>query len=290
MTDKAGQANIRGVDYTKLSLAYLEQALVFKPDLTQRTTANRQFVWFQETAGPLTQTAPASFNIAEGALPFVSQQSVTKNTTYVKMWKVDSPYITFEDLKDNQVNIWEMQVRNLSYALRNDIDSYVWDIISESQSPSTINSVITNAAWDAASGQDPIEDIEEAKMDILNNSGYDPETNGGTLYLNTYDYKSLVVWLISTKGSSWTEFSSSQIKNGVIMRFRGLNVKKSVNVTTDYAMVAIPSAGASWYSFMPMQTAFIEEPLIGRKLRMAVEGAATLDRPKCFSLISNTQA
>lgn len=289
MADGPGQIDLRGVDYTKLNFAYLEQALVFKGDLTGRTTKNEQFIWFQETALPLSMTAPTSTSVAAGALPWVTQNTATKNTTNVKFWMIDSPYIALADLKDNEVNIWEMQSRALTNLLKNDIDTYIWGIVSENVTPSTINSVTSTAAWDAGSGQDPIEDIEEAKMDIKDNSGYDPETNGGKLYVNSYDYKSLIKWLISTKGSSWTEYASAQLTQGAIMRLRGLDVKRTNAVTTDYAMVAIPQLGGSWYSFKDMETSFIEEPQVGRKMRLGTAGAATLDRPKCWALISNTK-
>jgi hypothetical protein len=74
------------------------------------------------------------------------------------------------------------------------------------------------------------------------------------------------------------------------MEICGLKVVVSTNVTADYACVVIPEKAATWYSFGDLTTEIINEPLIGRKIRVAQWGECTLDRPKCVNLITNTQA
>lgn len=290
MADQAGQADIRGIHINKVAAEYLDLVNVFKKDFRQLTTAAREVRWFQKTAGPLTMTAPATLNISEGSLPFVLQSSATRQTSYVKMWKVESPFISFEDLRDNDVNIWDMNLRDLTQAISYSIDLHCWNTMTEDQSVVNINSVTSAAAWDAASytNVNIVEDLGEAKQGIYTNSGFSPE--GATLYLSPKDHRSMINWLIDGKGSSIPAFASEKIVTGRVMEIMGLNVKISTNVTADYAAVAIPELACTFYSFQDIQTAFIDEPLVGRKLRIAAEGVATLDRPKCVALISNTQA
>lgn len=290
MADKAGQADIRGINVQKYATAYLDEALIFKKLCFQRTTSNREIRWYQKTAtSPVAEANTGdTSNVAYGAAPFVVHQSFTRNTSYTKKYMLDSELIPQEDLKDNDVNILSVYVEDLTYRIAYNIDGDIWDVVTENQSASSINSNTSTAAWDDT-GQDPIDDLMEGMENIRVNSGYDPQKYGGVLLLSPKDHRSLLDWLINTKGSSIPSFSSERVKDGVVMEILGLKVMVSNNVTADYAAIVIPQKAASWYSFGEIQTRLIEEEGIGTKIRIWAEGLATLDRPKCVNLITNTQ-
>lgn len=291
MADKAGQADIRGINVQKYATAYLDEALIFKKLCFQRTTSNREIRWYQKTAtSPVAEANSGdTSNVAYGTAPFVVHQSFTRNTSYTKKYMLDSELIPQEDLKDNDVNILSVYVEDLTYRIAYNIDGDIWDVVTENQSASSINSNTSTAAWDDT-GQDPIDDLMEGMENIRVNSGYDPQKYGGVLLLSPKDHRSLLDWLINTKGSSIPSFSSERVKDGVVMEILGLKVMVSNNVTADYAAIVIPQKAASWYSFGEIQTRLIEEEGIGTKIRIWAEGLATLDRPKCVNLITNTQA
>lgn len=294
MADSNGQSEIRGLNIQKYAVAYMEEALVFKNLLFNTTTSNREIRWYQKTAtSPVAEgTTGDTSNVAYGALPFVVKQSFTRNTSYTKKYFAATPMIDLEDLKDNDVNIWTIHLQDVAYRISYDIDADIWNVLTENQSAVNINAVTANAAWDTASwtGVDIVEDVMEAIYKIRINSGYDPLKFGGTLVLSPKDHTSLLNWLISAKGSYIPNFSSNRIQDGIIQQFLGLNVMVSNNVTADYAVVLIPSKCGTYYSFGDLQTAIVEEQGVGKAIRIWAEGISTLDRPKCVSLISNTQA
>ena len=172
------------------------------------------------------------------------------------------------------------------------VDSDIWDVMSESQSPVNIQTFATTAVggdqWDAASyAADIVKDLMNAKR-LIWAENYNPEE--ATLFVNPYDYTSIVNWLISGKGSSIQGFSSEKIKTGVVMSLLGLNIKVSNNVTTDYAMVVIPKRATTFKQLSSITAVVIDEPLIGKKIRVREEGIAYNTDPKAIVLITDTKS
>lgn len=289
MADQAGQADIRGLFIDKETKKYFEEAVIFKNLVTNKKTTSRTIRWYQKTSGYLTATSPAKISpIAEGARPFVLQSSWTRNTSYVKKYMLDSPMINMEDETDSDVAVFQDNLRDIIDAVSYDVDGDIWDVASENRSPVNINSVTANAAWDATSGQDPIEDIEEAKQKIREQTKR--SIRNGLLLVSAKGAKDLLVWLISTKGSSIPNFASEKVQTGIIGKLLDLTIVVSENVTADYAMVGDLSQAVEYREFVPMTTAIIKEEGIGRKIRCWTEGIALLVKPKYLTLISNTEA
>ena len=287
MADEAGQTLIRGLDIDKASKDMFEEALIFKGRLKQESTSSREIRWYQKTSGYLTATAPGKIsNIAYGARPFVLRQSWTRNTSYTKKYLLDSELIDMEDETDSDVQVFMNNAEDLTAAVANALDGDIWDVVSESQSPSNINDVTSTAAWDAASGQNPYEDVAEAEQLIREQTKRNPVL---TIYLSAKDHKNLKVWLVTTKGSSIPGFSSQLVENKQLLVFDGKQVIVSQNVTADFAMVANLERGATYKEFMGLRTWIITEEGIGRKIRIGTNGIALLVRPKYIALISNTQ-
>lgn len=288
MADGAGQALIRGINIDKVSKDMFEEALIFKKELKLESTPNREIRYYQKTSGYLTTTAPAKIsNIAYGARPFVLRQTWTRNTAYTKKYLLDSEMIDMEDESDSDVQVFMNTVEDLTAAVANDLDGDIWDVITENQSPSNINSVTSTAAWDAASGQDPYKDVSEAERLIRQQTKQNPTLK---LYLSAKDWDSLKVWLVSTKGSSIPGFSSQLVEKKQLIVFDGKQIVLSENVTADFACVANFERAAIYKKFMGMRSWIIKEEGIGRKIRVGANGIALLVRPKYVALISNTQA
>lgn len=288
MADGAGQAEIRGMNIDKVSKDMFEEALIFKKEVKIENTPSRQIRWYQKTSGYLTSTTPAKIsNIPYGARPFVLRQTWTRNTSYTKKYLLDSEMIDMEDETDSDVQVFLNTAQDLTEAVAYDLDGDIWDVVSESQSPTNINDVTSTAAWDAASGQDPYADITESEQLIREQTKKNPVLK---IYLNAKDHKSLKDWLVTTKGSSIPGFSSQLIENKPLLVFDSKQVIVSENVTADYAMVANLEKAAIYKEFMGLRTWIITEEGIGRKLRVGTNGITLLVRPKYVALISNTQS
>jgi hypothetical protein len=288
MADTAGQADIRGIYINKQTLKFADEALIFKKLVSNKKTPSRQIRWYQKTSGYLTATSPAKISpIAEGAKPFVLQSSWTRNTSYVKKYMLDTEVITMEDESDSDVSVFQDNLKDIVEAVSYDLDTDIWNVATEDQSPVNINSVTSTAAWDASSGQNPIADIEEAKRKIREET--QRPLRNGYLLLSAKGAEALIVWLISDKGASIPNFASEKVQTGILGKLLDLKVVVSENVTADYAAVADLSEAVEYREFKPINTAIIKEEGIGRKVRVWTHGIALLVRPKKVALISNTE-
>lgn len=287
MADKAGQADLRGLDINKLAVAYQQEALIFKNLVRKSTTSSMTIRWYQETSGYLTATSPAKIaNVAPGAMPFVSEQSWTRNESYVKKYFQSTPEITIEDQKDNDVDVLRGNLKAIAEAVAYSVDSRIWNVMTENQSPVNINSVTATAAWDAASGQDPYEDVSEALQKIREETKREPKNP--VLFVSAKGAKDLGVW-ITSQGTKFTELASNVLQKGVMQYFCGCRIVVCENVTDDYACVAEPNEAVVWKSYTPLTTARIDNPGMGTSFRCWEEGEAILEKPKYVALISNTE-
>ena len=134
MADTSGQAEIRGINIDKVSKDMFEEALIFKKEVKVESTSSREIRWYQKTSGYLTGgTGTPISPIAYGARPFVLEQSWTRNTSYVKKYMLDSPMINMEDESDSDVQVFMNNAEDLTAAVANDLDSDIWDVVTENQ-------------------------------------------------------------------------------------------------------------------------------------------------------------
>ncbi|MEO1955805.1 MAG: hypothetical protein ABGX42_04315 [Gammaproteobacteria bacterium] len=288
MADKSGQADIRGLDIDKLAKGFADESNIFKQICSVSTTKARELRWYKKTSGFLTGVTTTGItttqiaNSAEGALPTVAEQSWTRQTSYVRKYFVESPTISMEDIKDTDVDILATNVRDLTRAVGRQVDKRIYDVMSADVG----NSNAATATWDngTQANVNIIKDLLTAKKDIRVD-GYDPE--GAFLLLTPGDHELMVTNLIFTKGSSIPNFSSEKMKSGVVMEILGLKVLVSTNVDADEAMVVVGQRAMSWKSFVPMTSVVMDDPGIGKKIRVWEEGEAIMTDINAGSKITN---
>lgn len=289
MADTSGQADIRGIDIDKLAKGFADEENVFKRVCMVTPTSAREIRFYRKTSGFLDSTDTTAItasqiaNVSERSRPVVVEQSWTRVTKYVRKYFVESPLISEEDIKDSDIDILATNVRDLVRAVARQVDKRIYDVITTDNG----NTTASTAAWDAGSGQDPIKDLMVAKR-LIRVDGYDPE--GAYLLLSPKDHESLITWLISTKGSSIPSFASQHVKDGIVMEILGLKVLVSQNVDADEAAVVVPNRCMTWKTFMPITATTINDPGIGRKIRVWEEGEAIMTDTNACCIITNTQA
>lgn len=293
MADKAGQADIRSLQIDKGLKGFADELLVFKNELcTVTPTKAREVRWFQKTAGFLDTsdstgiTASQIPSVAFGARPKLMGPSFTRNTSYVEQFFVESEWISEQDIKDNDVDILGTTIRDLVKGVAFQVNTSIWNVITEDQTPNLIHTVTTTAAWDAGSGQDPIEDLLECFQNIDENN-YD--SMKAVILLSPKDYKSLINWIISDNGSNIPGFSSALVGGKSLQAILGRRIIVSNSVTADKAGVGVPKVIATWKTFTNLTSAVKIDELIGRKVRVKEEGICLLTDPKAMNLIENTQ-
>ena len=302
MADTSGMAEIRGIDIDKLAKGFADEQNILKKFVVQSKTKAREIRWYQKTAGFLDTTNTSGITLSymmtdQLALPPVIEQSLTRQTSYVKKFFAESPTISNEDIKDSDVDMLAVNVRDIVRAVERQIDARIYFMLANCApatptipltDTTTYGAVQTTAStdeWDTAATADPVLDILNGKQ-LIRSYGYDPE--GSILGMNSIEHKLLLSFLITSKGSSIPQFASDKVKSGVVMELLGCNVVVSENFTTDWVIQWVPSIAVKWKSFMPISSVIIDEPLIGKKIRVAEEGEALLTDPKAVHIISNT--
>jgi len=299
MADTSGEADIRGIDIDKLAKGFADEDNVFKKFVTNSKTKAREIRWYQKTSGfldnptttgiPGTQIANTSFR----SLPVVTEQSWTRQTSYIQKFFVESPTISMEDIKDSDVDILATNVRDLTRAVARKVDLRIFSVLNEAAAatptvpnPTTVNtSAATADGWNDAVTGDPITDILVGKRKIRV-AGYNPE--GCVISMNSIEHQFLLQYLISVKGSSIPQYSSERVKDGVVMEILGCQVLVTENQTTDYVTMWVPNRAATWKSFMPITAVVIDDPGIGKKIRVWEEGECLLTDPLAVHVITDT--
>lgn len=289
MADASGQADIRGIDIDKLAKGFADEENVFKQLCTISTTSAREIRWYKKTSGFLDSvdtsgiTASQIANTSERSLPVVVEQSWTRQTSYVRKYFVESPTISMEDIRDTDVDILATNVRDLVRAVARQVDKRIYDVLTAGVG----NTNAATATWDngTQANVNIVKDLLTAKKDIRTD-GYDPE--GAFLLLTPKDHELMLTNLIFTKGSSIPAFSSGQMDKGVVMDILGLKVIVSTNVDADEAMVVVGQRAMTWKAFMPITSVVIDEPGIGKKIRVWEEGEALMTDINAASAITNT--
>jgi len=292
----SGQSTIRGIDIDRLAKGFADKSFVMKRYVTVSKTSARELRWYQKGTSydPLLDstdttgiTASQILNTSFRSLPVVVEQAWTRNTSYIKKFFVESPTISVEDIKDCDIDILATNVRDLVKAVANQVDAHIYNIITEGQSVSNITThATTGTGWDDTTNGNPVLDILTARQKI---AAYNYDLSAGVvLVMNSTDHKNLVNYLITVKGSSIPNFSSEKVKAGVVMELLGCQIVVTETAVSDSCVLFIPSRAATWKSFMPMSTAIIDDPGIGKKIRVWEEGICILTDPKAVCLITDT--
>ena len=293
MSDTVEMQNIRGLDIDKTVKGYALVEYIFKNDCTVTGFTGDAVRWYQENATELNPTSP---QIIENISPLSNftmlEENWTRNTSYVRKYGVEG-FISMEDIKTADIDVLARSLLRLTRAVVRKVDARIFSVMSDgypaAQVVSTsINSNAATAAWNTASftSVDIILDLMQGKLNLWNN-GYNPE--GATLFLSPLDYKNLVTYLISVKGSSIPAFASDRVATGTVLQILGLNVKVSPNVTASGALIVVPKVSCTWKSHTDTTSRLIEDPGLGTKIRVWEEGEALLTDPKSVNLIYNTQ-
>lgn len=292
MADSVGQQDILQINYDKMAKGFADESLVLKKYVTIKPTNKTQMVWYQKTSGFLTGvtttgiTASPIANIAKRSSFSVAGPTWTKNTSYVRKYGVESEMISMEDVRESDLDVLKTTMRDLSRAVGFQVDTRIYNVLSESLSPSNINTTAAVAdGWDDAITGNPLLDILIGNRKIAVNS-YD--ISNVILYINPVEYQNLVNYIVNIKGESMPALAESIVRNGVLSEVLNNKIIVSNNATTDYALQFVPKVSATWRPFTERTAKMIEEPGIGVKIRVWEEGEAILTDPKAVHLITDT--
>ena len=297
--DGSAEKDIRGIDIDKLVKGFGKEAHVFKKFCAVSKTKSREIRWYRKGLTLATAENPLDTPTTQGvttsriantsfkARPFVTEQKWERQTSHIKKFFVESPWISIEDIKDSDIDVLAGNVRDLVEAVVAKVDREVYDILTEATTtgtpnPTNVNSTTAVAKWNVTATADPVTDLLNAKMEIRQ-SGYNPE--GAICLMNSIEHKHLLIFLINIKGSSIPDFATARIKDGVVMGLLGLKIVVSENATTDWVVTFVEKRAITFKDFMPITSIVVTEPGIAKKIRVWEEGKALLTDPRAVHVL-----
>lgn len=289
MPDYSSQADIRGIDIDKLAKGFADEETIMKRYVTVSPTSAREIRWFQKTAGFLdsqdtSDITASQIPTSEKSLPVIAGPSWTRNTSYVKFFKVESELISEADIRDSDVDLLMTTIRDLTRAISRQIDMHLYGVITENDTPATIQTIAITNEWDDVSLCTPISDLAQAR-EYLKNYSYEP--NGAVFLCRPDVERFLLNYLIAVKGSSIPQFASAKVGDAVLLEIMGFKVVSSTVVTSDKAVIFVPQRACTYKQMRDISSVQIQEPLIGTKIRVAEEGVGLLTDPKAVVFFSN---
>lgn len=283
MADTAAMAEIRGIDINKLVEGFADVDIILKKYVRVVSTTAREIRWYQKTSGAGTGnylTSPTTTGVttdmietASRAMPVVIENSYTRNTSYVKKFFASSPMLSIEDLNDSDPDIWGDIIKDAVRAVNKKVDARILTVLDASGCGTA---AATGNGWNVDADADPTLDFLAA-IESIESYGY----NASDLiaYMNPAEKKWLLRWLITVKGSSIPGFSSAKVEGGDVMQFMGVRIISDPNRPTDTVTIFSPSQAVVWREFMPTTSAIVDEPGVGKTVRVWCEGEAIRPNP-----------
>jgi hypothetical protein len=260
---------------------------IFKTKVSNSTTDGDSIRWYQETAADLTLTSPSQIETSPLSDFENAEVSWTRNTSYPKKYAIEGT-ISREDIKGADIDVLARTILRLTRAVVKKVDSVIYNAISENQSPSDIGTAAaTGNGWDDTTNGNPILDIMAGLQNIAEN---DYDIDGVEVWMNPKNYKDLLNYVITVKGSSIPGFASDKVQSGVVGTLVGTKLVVSNNVVADSVWMGLPARACTWKSFENLHSE--TENIMGKGTKIAVweNGVALLTDPKCAYLITDTDA
>ncbi len=192
--------------------------------------------------------------------------------------------ISREDIKSADIDVLARSILRLTRAVVKKVDTRIYDILTDSQTPVSIGTGAASAPWDVAAAT-IVGDIMSG-VQTIQESDYD--TSNYIIAMNPKNNKDMITYFIDTKGSSIPGFSSEQMNKSIITGLLGGRVIVSNNVAADSVFIGLPATAVTWKSFEDIHVE--TENLMGKGTRIAIweNGEAILTDPNASYLITNT--
>ena len=196
-------------------------------------------------------------------------------------------FVLWEDILTNDIDVQRRTMFRIAEGVVKAVDDEIWDILTESQSPSAIQSVTLTGGqtWDASSAA-IIDDLMNAKQ-LIGEKNYN--TSNLMCFISERDHRSVVNYL-AEKGAQFPSIGTQAARNGRIGALAGINFVVSNSVTASFALVVVPKVVGTWKQAVALSTDVEVDPYKGTRIRSVEMGVTQLTDPSAAVLIINTQS
>lgn len=292
MVDTFSEADTRAQYWEKDIKGFAKKRYVMK-ELVMSVNGNSWTEsFYQKTATSLTGGTGSDIQgIPRGAdFPFVERGVTLKSAVILQHG--GEGIIYWQDILTSNIRIENETISDVTDAVVYSVDNKIYNTLSESDTPSTINTVAISAGyeWDSATlaNRDPTYDIARA-IATISTDRYPILTSGlGFIAMNedTFTY-----FLTNTKVINHPTFKLSEgSENGLVASFLRLKVYVTPVVTNDKVLIGMAKKCGTWKETQSLKVDIIKDPQKKFTIRASEIGVAQLTDPEALCLLTNTRA
>lgn len=292
MVDTFSEADTRAENWKKDIKGFAKKRYVMKNLVMTGNGSAWAEHFYQKTATSLTGgTGSPVRGIPRGAdFPFM-ERGVTLKSAVVQQYGGET-VIYWQDILTSNLRVQAESISDVSDAVVNAVDGRIYYVLSENDTPSTINTVAITAGyeWDSATvaNRDPAFDILRAIQEIQTDRYPIMASGRGFIAMNeaTFTY-----FLSNTKVLNHPTFSLAKDPvNGLAATFMRCNVYVTPVVTNDKVLVGIAKTCGNWVETQPLTVDVIIDPQKKYTIRASEIGVCQLTDPESLCLITNVRA
>jgi len=286
MAEVAAQQSLRKEFVDSVVKQTAMQTYKFKQAVSIVSTSAWKNYFFREDTTILAgKTGNATKGIPRGAEFPQASVSWTKIQTTIEKYGLEDN-IPYEDLISDDLDVRDRTLIRIAEGVAKAVDDEIWDVLTESQSPSAIQTIDIGRVngWDGASAA-VIDDLLHAKQ-LIAEKNY--PTENLMCFVNPHDYRKIMNYL-AEKGAQFPSIGNQVATNGVQGKVAGITLVVSNSVTASYALVCVPKRCATWKELVPLRTTTKEDPYKSMTIRSVEMGVTQLTDPEACVLLTYTE-
>ena len=248
--------------------------------------------FYQKTATSLTAGTGADIEgISRGGeFPFVERGVTLKNAIITQHG--GEGVIYWQDILTSNIAIESETISDVTDSVVNSVDSRIYQVLSEADTPSTINTVAITAGfeWDSdtVANRDPFFDLMRC-VETIQVDRYPILTSGlGFVAMNEATYTFLITNSKVLNHPTWSQ-AAGIIKNGQLASIGGLQIFVTPVVTNDKVLVGMKKKCATWRQTSPLTVDVIKDPQKQYTIRASEIGVCQLTDPEALCLLTNVR-
>lgn len=281
-TDQPQTADLRTNLYDKMVKGFAMQKYKFKQAVSVVSTSAWKNYFYRENPTQLT----AYKGIPRGADFPQADVTYERVSAVIEKYGLESN-IAYEDILTDDIDVRDRTLMRVAEGVAKAVDDEIYDKLSESGTPTNIQSVTIEAGyeWDTSSGA-IFDNLGEARQKIAE---YNYETTDLLCFISPKDQRSITSYIFS-KGAQAPQLSDSTARNGSIGKLNGVDFIVSNSVEASQALLVVPKVCGTWKEVVPLQTTTKEDPYKSVTIRSVELGTTQVTDPKAVVLILNTQS
>ena len=280
---QTGGEDLRTKTFDKTVKGFATQMYKFKQAVSiVATSAWTNFFWREN---PTTLTGPsgnAILGIPRGAKFPKGHPKWQQIKATIAKYGLEKD-IAWEDIQSDDIDVLKRTLFRIAEGVVKAVDDEIWEVISEGQSATSIQSFTASNHWFNSSAK-IIGDLIHAKQ-LIAEKNYPTEKL--IAFISPLQHRAIVQY-VTDKGAQFPSISNDAASNGVQGNLAGIKLIMSNSVTASFSLVVVPKICATWKTLSQLRTVTIDDPGVSTTVRSWEAGVTQLTDPSAIVLITAT--